>query len=141
MAGGRPSPALRLRRPFAWAILVIADAEEADLPESFEHGPVVAFETGIVVAVRHAQDVEFDALGAEVVPPFLVDVVCFVDADPERGDALLCDHVVQVSSGRPALGDPDEEQVLVMPPGAWRIRAAGSPRDQPEEVEVWVSKP
>lgn len=118
------------KRSFAWGVLMVGDAESSDIPTIPVGATVASTATTVVLAVRHAQDVD-DVDQSE----FLVEVRCALGA----GDADCIYASIAVPSGRLAVGDADHVDVVRVRPGPVRLRIEVEPEDMPERVAVWLA--
>jgi hypothetical protein len=99
----------RFRRAFHWGALVIMDASSTDAPTQPAESGVATTDAGLMVPVRHAQDVDYEGLGLgpeEAVPPFEVEVE--VRTGPPNGP-ISAEHTVRITSGALTIGDADDE--------------------------------
>lgn len=131
----------RLHRAFHWGLLTIADAPATELGDVDPDRAVTWAADHVHVLVRHADDVDPDVLAGladdDEVPEALVAVT--VHRPGTVADDAEHDGVVDVASGRLTVGDADDEHVIALPPGRWRVQVQASPADQPQHVEVWLS--
>ena len=135
---GAPDPSvLRFRRPFHWGALLIMDASSTDVPRQPLESGIARSDAGLMVPVRHAQDVDFAGLDPdEAVPPFEVDVE--VHAGPPRGP-VSADHVVRITSGALTIGDADHEVHVDVEPGRVRIAVDLDDPHHAERVRIWLT--
>jgi hypothetical protein len=73
------------------------DASSTDVPTQPAESGVATTDAGLMVPVRHAQDVDFAGLGPdEAIPPFEVEVE--VHAGPPSGPVSAV-HTARITSG------------------------------------------
>jgi hypothetical protein len=106
-----------IRRPFHWGIVVIAPDGNAQIPEVASDTLVSSNGQGLVILVRHAQDVEsfdgdFDWAEAEITVRLLVEPQA---ATPDRE---VFRGVINVPDGRLAVGDADGDVIVPAHHGA-----------------------
>lgn len=123
---------LNTTRAFEWGIVLVGDSESTDIPALDRDAAIRSSDTAVVVAVRHAQDIANSDEGQ-----FLVEVSC-VSGLAGRDDLAFDGHVL-VSSGRLSIGDADHQDMLLVPPGRWRLQIATGPSAHSERVAVWFS--
>jgi hypothetical protein len=130
---------LKVTRSFGWGFLAISDASHSgDIPELGPGGRVGISPQALGIAVRHALDNDIHVLDDEGYG-VLATVTVLCSAGLASDVALEIDTVMQIPSGRLQVGDPDENAVVELSPGAWRIQVALNPPDHAEEVRVWLS--
>lgn len=132
-------PPLAIKRSFNWGILMLSDGDSKDVPE-FDHGSTFATTPhALVVAVRHAQDVDYEALDLgsdDVIPPAEVSVRV-APGGPENAD-FSC--VLDLPSGRLRVGDADHEDAVMVPPGRYSFAVTLDDIDHAGDVDVrWSS--
>jgi hypothetical protein len=127
-----------LRRSFGWGILIVSDPLTTAWPELGDG--IVGNEAGVVIPVRHAQDVDVrDDLPAEaLVPPAEVEVECFVNGLAHDEEVAYDGHLV-LSEGRVLLGDADACYELRVAPGRWRVQVALDVPQFSEHVRIWFT--
>jgi hypothetical protein len=103
--------------------------DDRQLPQSLEGRSMASGESSVVVSVRHAQDIEGDADDH-----FEVRVRCL--RGPADEAELSFDSSISVPSGRLSLGDAEEQAILAVSPGRWRIQVLTIPADHPEQVHM-----
>lgn len=123
----------RFKRPFNWGLLVLGDPAAEAVPE-LSRGQAIghSFEL-IVVAVRHAQDIE-DAEGT----PFEVEINC------RQRSAGFSDSgyhaLIRLPSGGMSIGDAEHESVVRLGPGWWWVSITLSPPVHAEKVDIEFSR-
>jgi hypothetical protein len=141
VAGDADPNVQRFRRAFHWGALVIMDASSTDVPTQPAESGVATTDAGLMVPVRHAQDVDYEGLGLgpeEAVPPFEVEVE--VRTGPPNGP-ISAEHTVRITSGALTIGDADDEIRVDVEPGGVRI-AVYLDLDDPrhaERVRIWLT--
>jgi len=125
-------------RPWHWGIAIVGDPE-CEAPDVRPEQVVTVDESGLVVLVRHAQDLEADALGDDWKwATATIHVRALANAEPTPRP-VLCDVVLTTPSQRLEIGDADGRLVLPTP-GTGRTRIVVSA----ENVsivgldEVWI---
>lgn len=135
------APKLRIRRPFNWGVLMLSDAGADDVPELGRGSTFATTPHALVVAVRHAQDVDFEALDLapdDVVPPAEVTL----RGGPGRHEAEDFRCVLDLPSGELRVGDAEHEDTVSIPPGRYVLSVALDHTDHAEEVDVrWSPVP
>jgi hypothetical protein len=132
-----PDGPLAFSRPFNWGVLFISDSDSAEMPELGPQGEISSNSHGVAVPVRHAQDVEITSQADDVVAPFEVSVRCSSGVSDVR--ELAFNAVVELSSGLMAIGDAEQEELLRLSPGRYRIQIEADPSFHPEWINVWYS--
>lgn len=125
-----------IERPFNWGIVVLSDAESTEpLPELAVGRPFAASSRALVIAVRHAQDVDFEAmeLGPDDVVPLAMVSVQVGPGDRKTAD-FSC--VLDLPSGKLKVGDAEHEDVVALPPGEYTLTVALDDIDHAEAVNV-----
>lgn len=132
------SDPLVIERPFNWGVLLVSDQFTDDIPGSSQTGFSVS-QQALAIAVRHAQDVDYDDLDLEpddVVPPTQVRVRVLEGRCPQPTDF---DCQIAVPSGKLSIGDAEHEVLIDVESGTYRIEVALDVAEHPESVEVWWS--
>jgi hypothetical protein len=126
---------LSIERPFEWGGLLLADRDAEILPEVERGATIGANQNAIWLVVRHAQDFDFtnEELGK---PTVRVEVSIGLPETP-------CDFegIIELLSGHLTVGDADDEQVVEVPSGIYRIQISLDQPNHAEAVHVWLSKP
>ena len=136
---GPPSWHLLVHRPFGWGIVIVADAESRDIPTATSAEPFTASRTALVVRVRHASDVEFDALDSDQeISQFAV--VVKAEVGPRAAIPVDYECVLALPSGRLTIGDADEERILNIGRGEYRVQVALDDAAHAKSVQIWVSE-
>jgi hypothetical protein len=127
----------RFRRAFHWGALVIMDASSTDVPTQPAEAGVATTDAGMMIPVRHAQDVDFDGLDPdETVPPFEVEVE--VNTGPPDGPVSAV-HTARITSGVLTIGDADDEMRVDVEPGRVRITVYLDDPRHAERVRIWLN--
>jgi hypothetical protein len=114
----QPLATVCIRRPFHWGIVVVSDVESGGLiPDVDTESAVSANENGIVVLIRHTQDIdsfdgEFDWAEAEVLVRLLSEAE---PPAPDRREGFR--GRLMTPTGRISVGDADGEVVHPAHPG------------------------
>ncbi|MBS42203.1 MAG: hypothetical protein CMH83_03290 [Nocardioides sp.] len=131
-------------RPWHWGIAILSDPSlGGEIPEVDPKARVSASSNGVVVLVRHAQDVEsfeddFDWAEATV-------TIRHWSAAPETeaDRTVVFEGVLATPTGRLWLGDADEEVVMtgLSTETALRVLSPSDDLDSPDHVwvDVWES--
>jgi hypothetical protein len=125
---------LQLRRSFGWGVLLISDARSRDIPVSLPKGPVTATDTAVAIAVRHAQDVDYE--GGETAP---AAVSVNVLAGPADVAATDFEGSIRLGSGVLAVGDAEQEETVDVRPGSYRVQVRLDHPEYAENVDVWLT--
>jgi hypothetical protein len=137
VAGDADPSVQRFRRAFHWGALVIMDASSTDVPTQPAESGVATTDAGLMVPVRHAQDVDYEGVGPdEAVPPFEVEVE--VRAGPPNGP-VSTEHTVRITSGALTIGDADDEIRVAVEPGGVRIAVYLDDLRHAERVRIWLT--
>lgn len=131
-----PDPVV-VARPFNWGVVLVSDQLTDDIPSSSEGGFSPSTQA-LAIAVRHAQDVDddLDLQPDDAVPPFVVRV-CAQEGRADRCPDFACE--IAVPSGTLAIGDAEEEALVELQPGTYRIEVAVDNVEHPESVHIWWS--
>jgi hypothetical protein len=134
----QPLSEVTLVRPWHGGIAIIADPE-GEVPEVQPEQAVTIGESGLVILVRHAQDIETE--GSEddwewATATIHVKTLAEAESTPRP---VLCDVVLNTPNYRLGIGDADGEVILPCP-GTGRTRLVVSADDVGEGGldEVWV---
>lgn len=129
-------------RPWHWGIAILSDPSlGGEIPEVVPEARVAANGKGVVVLVRHAQDVETfdgDVEWAEA----SVTVRHWPGAPPiEAGRTVLFEGPLATPTGRLWIGDADDEVVMtgLTTSSTLRVLSPSDDLDSPERVwvDVW----
>lgn len=130
-------PKLHIRRPFNWGILMFSDAGSEHVPELGQDSTFATTAHALVVAVRHAQDVDFEARDLapdDVIPPAEVTVRGGPGRhEPEAED---CSCVLDLPSGELRVGDAEHEDTVPLPSGRYVLTVTVDHIDHADEVDV-----
>lgn len=129
------APSLALKRAFNWGILMLSDANAKDVPELDRNSTFAATPDALVIAVRHAQDVDYEVLGLgpdDVVP--LVEVSLRLTPGSHEAADFRC--VLFVPSGEIRVGDAEHEDARTLAPGHYLFTVAVDDIDHAEDVDV-----
>jgi hypothetical protein len=119
--------------------LAICDASHGtDIPDLGPGGRVGISTHALSISVRHAADNDIGVLDDEGYG-VLATVTVLYSAGPVSGVALEIDTIIQIPSVRLEVGDADENAVVELSPGSWRLQVALKPPDHAEEVCVWLT--
>ena len=136
-------PKLRIRRSFNWGVLMLSDAGTEGVPELGRGSTFATTPHALVVAVRHAQDVDFEALdlaATDVVPPAEVTLRGGPGRHEVEAEDFTC--VLDLPSGELRVGDAEHEDSVSVPPGRYVLSVALDHIDHAEEVDVrWSQVP
>lgn len=132
---------LRIRRSFNWGVLMLSDAGTEDVPELGRGSTFANTPHALGIAVRHAQDVDFEALDLapdDVVPP--AEVTLRVGPGQHEAEDFSC--VLDLPSGELRIGDAEHEDAVSVPPGRYVLSVALDHLDHAQEVDVrWSPVP
>ncbi len=135
----KPLATVDITRPWHWGIAILSDPDlGGEIPEVDPSGGVSANENGIIVPVRHAQDIEsfegdFEWAEATVTvrrwsePPEL-----------EEGREVAFEGRLATPRGQLWIGDADENSVAEGFPTSTRIRVVLLSHDLDSPDQVWV---
>ena len=113
------------------------DAASTDVPPEPAESGVTTTDAGLMVPVRHAQDVDYEGLGPEdAIPPFEVEVE--VQVGPPRGPVSAA-HTARITSGVLTIGDADDEVRIEVQPGEVRISVHLDDPRHAERVQIWLT--
>lgn len=130
---------LLIKRSFNWGILMFSDAGSSDVPELGRDSTFASTSHALVVAVRHAQDVDFEALDLgphDVIPPAEVSV----RVGPGGHDVEDFSCVLDLPSGELRVGDAEYEDSVTMSPGRYSFSVALDQVDHAEWVDIRWSR-
>ena len=128
---------MQIERAFYWGIVIVGDAEDADIEELPTGSGIRSARRCIVIPVRHAQDVEpSTATNSGVDRPFKVRVTVVRAAGHESLLAGAVETVIAVPSGRLASGDADDTTTVAVRPGRVRVIVSVNPANDAEHVEL-----
>ncbi|GAB3871994.1 hypothetical protein [Terrabacter terrigena] len=108
----QPLSTALIRRPFHWGIVIVSDVKSGgDIPEVHPNALVTANDHGVIVLVRHAQDIpsfdgNFDWAESEVMVRLLP-----ASAATRTDRREVFRGRLSVPSGRISMGDADDEVV------------------------------
>lgn len=126
------------KRPFRWGIVLFLDRDSVEVPE-LSHSWISESRHGFVIKVRHAEDVDLNAVSDEEdVPPAEVQIAIWVDR--EAPGPVSYSGVVDVPSGVLAVGDADLEDALPIGAGRWSVQIACEPPTHSDRVTVWLRR-
>lgn len=128
-------------RPWHWGIAILSDPSlGGEIPDVAPDARVSANENGIVILVRHAQDVETESFDEDV--PWAEATVTVrlwpspPGKEPER--TVVFEGVLATPTGRLWIGDADEDKVLGGFPSATTIRVQLAADDLDSPDHAWV---
>jgi hypothetical protein len=126
----QPKVTVTVTRPWNWGIVVLGDDKQPP-PDVDARHPVTANGNGLVVLVRHAQDVGIpdDASGGDVLPSAEASVsVAFWEEVPEvvRPGDVQYEGNMSTPSGRLSIGDADHEVWVASPTIAMTVRVTAA---------------
>ena len=125
-------------RPFWWGIVLLMDRDATDVPEVTD-SVVSSSDSGVVIKVLHAQDVELGAApSGAVMPPALVSIRIRTGVTPPPG--IVEAARIEVRSGVLTVGDADQEEPLELGRGRWAVYVDCAPAEFAETVDVWLQK-
>ena len=128
---------IQLERAFYWGIVIVGDAEDADIEELPAGWGVRSARRCVAIPVRHAHDVEPSAVtDGGSGPSFKVSVTVVRAAGNETLPAGDADTVIEVPSGRLSIGDADDMTTVEVRPGRLRIVVVVSPAEDAERMEL-----
>ena len=124
------------RRPFWWGIVLFMDREASDVP-ALTDDLVSQSATGLAVKVLHAQDVDLVGFEADdVIPPAQVQIE--VRIGDSRPSNAVFSGVIDVPSGVLTVGDAEQEDAIEIGHGRWAVQVECAPRENAENVCVWL---
>jgi hypothetical protein len=135
----QPLATVTITRPWHWGIVIVSDAElGGQIPDVDPDAPVTANENGLVILVRHAQDVpsfDGDFEWAETTVA-LCHRATSPSPNPER--TQLFEGTLATPSGRLWIGDADDEVVTsgLSTSSILRISAPLDEVDSPGQI--WI---
>lgn len=109
----QPLTSVLIRRPFHWGIVIMSDVKfGGDIPDVDSNVLVTANDRGVIVLVRHAQDIEsfdddFEWAEAEVV---VRQLPAGAGIQSDRREVFR--GQLSVPSGRVSVGDADDDIAL-----------------------------
>lgn len=128
----------RLTRPWHWGIAIVSDAGlGGEIPEVDPARGVTGDRGGLIILVRHAQDIpgfdsDFDWAEATLTVTMWED-----DPGPSRR-AVIYDESLDTPSGRLSVGDADDDVVMTTHHGLTRVVVSvADPADKAPD-SVWV---
>jgi hypothetical protein len=128
-------------RPWHWGIAILSDPSlGGEIPDVDPDARVSANENGIVILVRHAQDVDEESFDDDV--PWAEATVTIrlwpspPEVEPER--TVVFDGTLATPTRRIWIGDADEDRVLEGFPSAITIRVLLAADDLDSPDRVWV---
>jgi hypothetical protein len=114
-------------RPWHWGIAMVVDPE-CEAPDVRPEQVVTVDESGLVVLVRHAQDLEADPLGDDWEwATATIHVRALANAEPTPRP-VLCDAVLTTPSQQLGIGDADGGLVLPTLGGSYSHRRISGER-------------
>ena len=126
----QPDVTVTVTRPWNWGIVVLHDDQQPP-PEAEPRCPVTANGNGLVVLVRHAQDIETPDAGSsnDVLPSGEASVsVAFWEEAPDvvRPGYVQYEGNISTPSGRLSIGDADHEVWVASPTTAMTVRVTAA---------------
>jgi hypothetical protein len=110
----------------------------ATLPDDLDRDNIDTLgEAGLVIRVRHAQDIDVQRSGASDVATATVRVRSLVQAEPVDR-RILADVVLATATEQLSLGDADGEVVLPCPSRRTRVIVSTDDPDPAGLENVWV---
>src|SRR5690348_5223864 len=134
----QPLSDVTLVRPWHWGLAIVADPK-GEVPEVQPEQVVTIGESGLVILVRHAQDIEAEVFENDWewgTATIHVKTLAEAESTPRP---VLCDVVLNTPTCRLGIGDADGEVILPCP-GTGRTRLVVSADDVGEGGldEVWI---
>lgn len=136
-------PEFQWTQPFRWGLLTAFDhAGDWVLPEDVSGALATATDTALAVRVRHSQDIEEPEgwPGDLGLPEVQVRVVVAFAEAPD-GAVVDFETSLRYASGRLAVGDAENEQILDVPQGVLRVEVTLIPREFAEYVVLRLTSP
>lgn len=135
----QPLTSVVVTRPWHWGIAIISDPSlGGEIPEVRPDARVSANRSGVVILVRHAQDIEsfegdFEWAEARV-------SVRYWASAPEISDGttVVFEGTLATPTGRLWIGDADDEVVISGLTTSSKIRIASPSKDLDSPDQVWV---
>lgn len=128
-----------LSRPWHWGIVIITD-ERGDVPVVRRDAPASPGPEGVVLRVRHAQDVVIpdDASDDDIFEASATVHLRTHDAPflPDR--PTICDVTFATKSRRLAVGDADGETFMQWDAPRVRLIASANEAGRVDQDEIWV---
>ena len=134
----QPLSEVTLVRPWHWGIAIVADPK-GEVPEVQPEQVVTIGESGLVILVRHAEDIEAEVFENDWEwGTATIHVKTLAEAEL-TSCPVLCDVVLNTPTYRLGIGDADGEVILPCP-GTGRTRLVVSADDVGEGGldEVWI---
>lgn len=128
-----------MTRPWHWGIVILSDPSFAgEVPDADPGAPVSANDKGLVVSVRHAQDVarfegDFDWAEAAVTVRHLAAA-----PDVDEGRTPIFEGSLATPTRRLWIGDADDEVVLSGLSTASNVRVLAPFDDLDSPDQIWV---
>jgi hypothetical protein len=135
----QPLATVDVTRPWHWGIAIVSDPDlGGEIPDVDPSGGVSANEKGIIVPVRHAQDIEsfegdFEWAEATVTVRLWSD-----PPDVDDGCTIVFEGWLATPTERLWIGDADENTVAEGFPTSTGIRVALKSDDLDSPEQVWV---
>jgi hypothetical protein len=134
-------PVLDVKRPFGWGLVIVANDGPSDDWPVFPKGALFASSPScLMIAVRHAQDIEDDSgirSPSDAAPLFVVRVTCWIGGPPPT---VSMTAPLDISAGRVSVGDADREDLFELDAGVWIAAVVTEPAHYPESVDIWLTK-
>ncbi|MFE6967657.1 hypothetical protein ACFVAJ_21465 [Agromyces sp. NPDC057679] len=130
---------MTVKRPWHWGIVIVSDPDlGGQIPEVDPESRVSANESGLIVLVRHAQDVE-DFNGDLEWAEAEVTVIHRSEAPPTLdGRTQVFEGRLETPSGRLQIGDADDEVVMNGLTTASFVRVGSPSHDMDSPSRVWI---
>lgn len=126
-----------ITRSWHWGIVAVFDkAAEGDLPEFVPDSLASVNQSGLVVRIRHAQDVEdFDESFAEatITVSFHAEPV-----EPAQGRHFVCTGKLSTPGGTLSVGDADMDVVVPAVTGVTNILVSVADPDDRSPEHIWL---
>jgi hypothetical protein len=137
----QPNVTVTVTRPWKWGIAVLGDDKQPP-PEIESRRPVTANGNGLVVLVRHAQDIETpdDLSSDDVLPSAEASVsVTFWEEAPDvvRPGDVQYEGNISTPSGRLSIGDADHEVWVASPTTVMTVRVTAADVEFGTEL-AWI---
>jgi len=126
-----------ITRPWQWGIVAVFDkVAEGDLPEFAPESLASVNQSGLIVRIRHAQDIEdFDESFAEgtVTISFHEEAV-----EPAQGRQFVCAGQLSTPGGTLSVGDADMEVVVPPATGVTNILVSVADPAERSPEYIWL---
>lgn len=135
----QPLATVTVTRPWHWGIVIVSDPDlGGQIPEVNPDLRVTANENGLVILVRHAQDIpsfegDFDWAESAV-------SVCHSSAAPgdREGKTKIFEGTLATPSGRLWVGDADDDVVMTGLTSASSLRVLAQSDDLDSPRQIWI---